>query len=231
MSYLLPFTVLFRCLVDVSHHPAFSLSMSPPLPLLLVFPHTSLHAQSSHKSPNSTLHPLHLIGLSRPVRQRKIVSTWHHYHEKRLLSVHVLQSKILLVQWQTRYGHMMLHPILNCYRSPEAVMMSFEMCSGILGKQRQGAGDWRGGWGGSYLHWNNLLLPESDCMTQTFFLSLFLSLCLSLSLMQNTYYTHARTHTHTHTQLCLQWNQSIWSHAGKWQLAKMSYLCQTVLNL
>lgn len=110
--YLLLFTVLFRSLVGVSHHPAL-FSLSSPLPSLLAGPHTSpkfillfssfspFSVQTSHETPKSILDPMHprWQRLLSPRKEEGKCFHLHLYYKKRLLSVHVLQSQILLVQW------------------------------------------------------------------------------------------------------------------------------------
>lgn len=110
--YLLLFTVLFRSLVGVSHHPAL-FSLSSPLPSLLAGPHTSpkfillfssfspFSVQTSHETPKSILDPMHprWQRLLSPRKEEGKCFHLHLYYKKRLLSVHVLRSQILLVQW------------------------------------------------------------------------------------------------------------------------------------
>lgn len=154
--YLLLFTVLFRSLVGVSHHPAL-FSLSSPLPSLLAGPHTSpkfillfssfspFSVQTSHETPKSILEPMHprWQRLLSPRKEEGKCFHLHLYYKKRLLSVHVLRSQILLVQWcvyDATFSPKLLWVVGGCHDEIWNVY-------GDIMESGQGDGDWRVGVG------------------------------------------------------------------------------------
>lgn len=205
--YLLLFTVLFRSLVGVSHHPAL-FSLSSPLPSLLAGPHTSpkfillfssfspFSVQMSHETPKSILDPMHprWQRLLSPRKEEGKCFHLHLYYKKRLLSVHVLQSQILLVQWcvyDATFSPKLLWVVGGCHDEIWNVY-------GDIMESGQSDGDWRVGVGELGHIWAEttrcarlwLWLHDSTIFSLPFYPSLSLSithrhrhaLCFSLYL-------------------------------------------------
>lgn len=205
--YLLLFTVLFRSLVGVSHHPAL-FSLSSPLPSLLAGPHTSpkfillfssfspFSVQTSHETPKSILDPMHprWQRLLSPRKEEGKCFHLHLYYKKRLLSVHVLRSQILLVQWcvyDATFSPKLLWVVGGCHDEIWNVY-------GDIMESGQGDGDWRVGVGELGHIWAEttrcarlwLWLHDSTIFSLPFYPSLSLSithrhrhaLCFSLYL-------------------------------------------------
>lgn len=215
--YLLLFTVLFRSLVSVSHHPAL-FSLSSPLPSLLAGPHTSpkfillfssfspFSVQTSHETPKSILDPMHprWQRLLSPRKEEGKCFHLHLYYKKRLLSEHVLRSQILLVQWRVydaTFSPKLPWVVGGCH---DEIWNVYGDIMGI------GAGWWRlTGWGGrvgSYLSWNN---PLRQTLALIAWLDHFLSPFLSLSVALY----------HTQTRACaLFFPLSVTPFCYKWSL-------------
>lgn len=205
--YLLLFTVLFRSLVGVSHHPALFF-LSSPLPSLLAGPHTSpkfillfssfspFSVQTSHETPKSILDPMHprWQRLLSPRKEEGKCFHLHLYYKKRLLSVHVLRSQILLVQWcvyDATFSPKLLWVVGGCHDEIWNVY-------GDIMESGQGDGDWRVGVGELGHIWAEttrcarlwLWLHDSTIFSLPFYPSLSLSithrhghaLCFSLYL-------------------------------------------------